>query len=115
MLDVRVIKRAALGGAVGAQRLRGRLPRRLVGPQDGALRMHSQAHATKQSGKLGCVCGRRTHLSFVAHVCVYGITTLGGSASTSRMDQTGSAGSYPTSTTARCGKERKAQGPEKIF
>eukprot|EP00955_Chlamydomonas_euryale_P111867 366095-Chlamydomonas_euryale.AAC.12 len=29
------------------------------------------------------------------------------------MDQTGSARSYPTSTTARCGKERKAQRPEK--
>eukprot|EP00955_Chlamydomonas_euryale_P088642 364398-Chlamydomonas_euryale.AAC.18 len=29
------------------------------------------------------------------------------------MDQTGSARSYPTSTTARCGKERKARGPEK--
>eukprot|EP00955_Chlamydomonas_euryale_P116467 366418-Chlamydomonas_euryale.AAC.2 len=28
------------------------------------------------------------------------------------MDQTGSARSYPTSTTARCGEERKAQGPE---
>eukprot|EP00955_Chlamydomonas_euryale_P098447 365145-Chlamydomonas_euryale.AAC.26 len=28
------------------------------------------------------------------------------------MDQTGSARSYPTSTIARCGKERKAQGPE---
>eukprot|EP00955_Chlamydomonas_euryale_P041574 352032-Chlamydomonas_euryale.AAC.3 len=29
------------------------------------------------------------------------------------MDQTGSARSYPTSTTAWCGKERKAQRPEK--
>eukprot|EP00955_Chlamydomonas_euryale_P083518 363866-Chlamydomonas_euryale.AAC.4 len=29
------------------------------------------------------------------------------------MDQTALARSYPTSTTARCGKERKAQGPEK--
>eukprot|EP00955_Chlamydomonas_euryale_P116758 366437-Chlamydomonas_euryale.AAC.4 len=29
------------------------------------------------------------------------------------MDQTGSPRSYPTSTTARCRKDRKAQGPEK--
>eukprot|EP00955_Chlamydomonas_euryale_P000294 3492-Chlamydomonas_euryale.AAC.1 len=28
------------------------------------------------------------------------------------MDQTGITRSYPTSTTARCGKDRKAQGPE---
>eukprot|EP00955_Chlamydomonas_euryale_P035521 350149-Chlamydomonas_euryale.AAC.12 len=47
-------------------------------------------------------------------VCVCGITTLDGSASASRMDQTGSARSHPTSTAARCGKERKAQRPEKV-
>eukprot|EP00955_Chlamydomonas_euryale_P061011 357884-Chlamydomonas_euryale.AAC.1 len=29
------------------------------------------------------------------------------------MDQTGSARSYPASTTARCRKDKKAQGPEK--
>eukprot|EP00955_Chlamydomonas_euryale_P112856 366167-Chlamydomonas_euryale.AAC.6 len=29
------------------------------------------------------------------------------------MDQTGSTRSYPTSTTARCRKDRKAQAPEK--
>eukprot|EP00955_Chlamydomonas_euryale_P080734 363464-Chlamydomonas_euryale.AAC.6 len=29
------------------------------------------------------------------------------------MDQTGSARSYPTSTTARCRRDRKAQGPER--
>eukprot|EP00955_Chlamydomonas_euryale_P099849 365247-Chlamydomonas_euryale.AAC.16 len=41
------------------------------------------------------------------------VTTLDSSASASRMDQTGAASSYPTSTTARCIRERKAQGPEK--
>eukprot|EP00955_Chlamydomonas_euryale_P000470 5412-Chlamydomonas_euryale.AAC.1 len=30
------------------------------------------------------------------------------------MDQTGSARSYPTSTTVRCRRERKGQGPEKV-
>eukprot|EP00955_Chlamydomonas_euryale_P108972 365896-Chlamydomonas_euryale.AAC.4 len=37
----------------------------------------------------------------------------GQTASASRMDQTGSTRSYPTSTTARCRKDRNAQGPEK--
>eukprot|EP00955_Chlamydomonas_euryale_P034730 349881-Chlamydomonas_euryale.AAC.1 len=41
------------------------------------------------------------------------VTTLESSASASRMDQTGSNRSYLTSTTARCRKDRKAQGPEK--
>eukprot|EP00955_Chlamydomonas_euryale_P039259 351341-Chlamydomonas_euryale.AAC.2 len=41
------------------------------------------------------------------------VTTLDSSAPASRMDQTGSTRSYPTSTTARCRKERKAQRPEK--
>eukprot|EP00955_Chlamydomonas_euryale_P091537 364631-Chlamydomonas_euryale.AAC.20 len=45
--------------------------------------------------------------------CVCGSYNSGSSASASRMDQTGSARSYPTSTTARCRRERKAQGPER--
>eukprot|EP00955_Chlamydomonas_euryale_P060022 357581-Chlamydomonas_euryale.AAC.1 len=42
------------------------------------------------------------------------LTTLDSSAFASRMDQTGSTRSYPTTTTARCGKDRKAQGPETL-
>eukprot|EP00955_Chlamydomonas_euryale_P090290 364528-Chlamydomonas_euryale.AAC.3 len=41
------------------------------------------------------------------------VTTLDSSASASRMDQTGATRSYPTSTIARCRKERRAQRPEK--
>eukprot|EP00955_Chlamydomonas_euryale_P071322 361035-Chlamydomonas_euryale.AAC.4 len=41
------------------------------------------------------------------------VTTLDSSASASQMDQTGSTRLYLTSTTARCRKDRKAQGPEK--
>eukprot|EP00955_Chlamydomonas_euryale_P032996 346449-Chlamydomonas_euryale.AAC.1 len=46
-------------------------------------------------------------------VCVCKVTTLDSSAPACRMDQTGSTRSYPTSTTVRCRKERKAQRPEK--
>eukprot|EP00955_Chlamydomonas_euryale_P051903 355005-Chlamydomonas_euryale.AAC.3 len=45
--------------------------------------------------------------------CVCDVTILDSSTAASQMDQIGSAHSYPTSTTARCRRDQKSQGPEK--
>eukprot|EP00955_Chlamydomonas_euryale_P101806 365375-Chlamydomonas_euryale.AAC.5 len=50
---------------------------------------------------------RSKHHHLAEWLCVCDATTQDSSASASRMDQTGSARSYPTSTTARCRKRRE--------